>query len=493
MRLLRDFIARYEYDLEGFVREALRADEYEWEMLDGTKGRGPYPWQVRVAKWYDARDPLISIRSGHGVGKTAFFAWTMVHHQVCKFPQKTACTAPTSGQMENALWPEYKKWANRLPEWLVPLIDIKSSRSELVHARAESFLTAATARPESPEALQGVHCTPGWVLLLGDEASGIDDRVYEAGAGSMSGKNAMTILAGNPTRGQGFFFDTQTKLADDGTHQHGMWKIMCVPCSESPAADYERYEADIARRYGRDSNAYRIRVLGEFPVSDDDTVVPFDLVEAAKARDIVIGKTDPVIWGVDPARFGSDRSVLCKRQSRSILETPRAWVKLDTMELASRIKMEWDESPQWLRPVEICVDAIGIGAGVADRLHELGLPVRSVNVSESPSSTNADRYSKLRDDLWFRAREWFAGRDVVIPATGCEELIEELTTVKYRFLPGSTKIKVESKDEMKKRGRRSPDLADAFILTLASDAMTLAGAKRTSWSVPIHRPLKSVV
>ena len=134
-----------------------------------------------------------------------------------------------------------------------------------------------------------------------------------------------------------------------------------------------------------------------------------------------------------------------------------------------------------LRPDEICVDAIGIGAGLADRLNELGLPTRSVNVAES--SAMGDRFVRLRDELWWSAREWLEQRDCVLPDQ--EQLINELALPRYSYTSAG-KIKVESKDDSKKRyGGKSPDLADAFVLTFASSQMTLASSSGYRWNQPI--------
>lgn len=473
-----DFIARYANDAELFVREVFGFNDL-------------YPWQVEVLRAFSRGDRRISIKSGHGVGKTTVLAWLLWHRILTRYPQKSAVTAPTEKQLFNALWAEFKTWGGRLPVDLQALVEIKSDRAELRAAPSESFISIATARADQPEALQGIHAE--WVLLIGDEASGISEKVFEAGLGSMSGHNATTVLTGNPVRGQGFFFDCFGKNAD-------IWT--CITVSSLDVGGVAQDFADqVARTYGIESNAYRVRVLGEFPVRDDDTVLPYELVAASLMRDVVVAKTAPVIWGLDPARFGSDRSALAKRQTKTLLEPVKWWAKLDTMELAGKLKLEWDTTPQWLRPAEICVDSIGIGAGVLDRLRELNLPARGVNVSESPAAGNMDKYANLRAELWFKALEWFQARDVKLPdayekvASSDNNLVSELTSVKYKFRPGSGKITVESKDDMKRRGMRSPDLADAFVLTFASDAMTLAlgRAGSTSWRTKISRPLKGIV
>jgi hypothetical protein len=332
------------------------------------------------------------------------------------------------------------------------------------------------------------------VLLLADEASGVPEPVFEAAIGSMSGHHAVTILTGNPVRTTGFFHKTHTDLSD-------MWWTKRVSCFDVPEAVSGAFVEQVRRTYGEHSNAYRVRVLGEFPTSESDTIIPFELVEASLTRDVAPARDAPVVWGVDCARFGDDRSALAKRRSYELLEPVKAWTKLDTMELAGRIHNEYHAEPVDLRPVEINVDVIGIGAGVVDRLRQLGLPARGINVSESPALMDKDRYRDLRAELWFKGREWFARRDCKLPDSYRnpppeQDLVRELTTQKYDYSPQSNKIFALSKADMKKKyGVDSPDLADAFILTLASDAMRLTHGRyaMTSWRTAISRPMKGLV
>lgn len=486
---LIDFNARYSASIELFVREVLRFPNEQ----ERSEGKDIYPWQLRAMADYDARVRLLTIKSGHGVGKTTLLDWVLWHHLLFRYPQRTAITAPTEKQLYNVLWNDFKVWGQRLPIQLRDMVEITSDRAELKRDPANSYLSLATARADQPEALQGVHCNNGFVLLLADEASGVSTKVFNAGAGSMSGHNAMTILTGNPLRADGYFFDTHNKLSE-------IWTRHTASCLDIGGVSDE-FVKQIELSHGRDSNEFRVRVLGEFPVRDDDTVIPWDLVNDSLDRDIILPKTAPVVWGLDCARFGSDRSALAKRQTKQLLEKVKWWVKLDTMELASRIKHEYDTTPQWLKPLEINVDAIGIGAGVVDRLRQLELPARGINVSESPASVNADKYSRLRDELWFKALDFFQTRDCKLPSEyghvrpNEDDLVRELTTARYKYLPASGKIKVESKDEMRKRGMRSPDLADAFILTFASDAIALSvgSVGSTSWKRKLSRPLQGGV
>jgi hypothetical protein len=296
--------------------------------------------------------------------------------------------------------------------------------------------------------------------LICDEASGVPEQVYEAAGGSMSAHHATMVLAGNPVRSTGYFYDTFHKLAE-------RWKTFHVSCEDTPRVSNE-YIEECRLRYGEESNTYRVRVLGKFPRGDDDTVIPQELIVAAISRDVEPTKFGPTVWGVDVARFGADSSALCKRKGNAITEPIRLWRNLDTMQLTGAIKAEYDSAME--KPAEIFVDAIGLGAGVADRLRELELPSYAINVSESPAMGN--HYLNLRAELWYKAKNWLEGRDVRLP--GDDRLKAELATVRYNFT-SSGRIKIESKADLKKRGIASPDSADAFVLTFASDAGTVMG------------------
>jgi hypothetical protein len=160
-----------------------------------------------------------------------------------------------------------------------------------------------------------------------------------------------------------------------------------------------------------------------------------------------------------------------------MLEPVQWWRLPDLMQIAGTVYQEYVAAEE--KPDDICVDVIGFGAGVVDRLREMGLPVTGINVAESPSVDGA-KYMRLRDELWFKARGWFEGRDVKMPAD--EALIGELTGVKYH-ITSSGKLQVEGKDEMKKRGLRSPDLADAFNLTFAASDFA---PMTTSYQPPVY-------
>lgn len=448
-------------------------------MVREVFGAEPDPYQDEIMMAVARGERRISVRSGHGVGKTTVLAWIIVWFILTRFPQKTVCTAPTSAQLFDALQKEVVAWIKKLPPPLYALLEIKTERIELIAAPEESFISFRTSRPEMPEALAGIHSDN--VLLVGDEASGIPEQVFEAARGSMSGHNATTILAGNPVRSSGTFYDTHHKLRDKWFTK----KVSCADCSRVS----QDFIDDILNQYGERSNMFRVRVLGEFPLADDDTVIPFELVEPALKRDVQPLMVRPV-WGLDCARFGMDASSLAKRRGNVLPEKTKVWRGLDTMELVGRIKFEWDCTPAEARPTDICVDSIGLGAGVADRLRELGLPARAINVSESPSMKG--HYTNLRSELWFKGRSWLEARDCNIADD--DALCAQLIAPKFKLTSGG-KMQVESKDDMKKRGLESPNNADAFLLTLAVDAVSAhTGAQhRRSWNEPLKRNIKGIV
>jgi phage terminase large subunit len=401
----------------------------------------------------------------------------MLWFLLTRYPVKVVVTAPTSAQLYDALFAELKRWVKELPQPVQDLLDVKQERIELKASATEAFISARTSRAEQPEALQGVHSDN--VMLVADEASGVPEAVFEAAAGSMSGHNALTILLGNPVRSSGFFFDTHNRLKDE-------WWTRRVSCIDSTRVSKE-YVDDMKSRYGEESNAFRIRVLGEFPRSDDDTIIPMDLLETAKHRDTRAYEDAPIVWGLDVARFGSDSSVLCKRQS-NVVHTLERWRNLDLMQLTGAVVAQYEACDHKSRPTEILVDSIGLGAGVVDRLRELNLPARGINVSESPAMGGT--YLNLRAELWHKAKAWLEKRDCKIPNN--EDLIGELATVRYTFTSNG-KIKIESKDDIRRRGLKSPDMADAFVLTFASDAATISWGKSSSWGKPIKRLIRGLV
>lgn len=459
---LTEFVLRYRDDPVLFVKEVLGAE--------------PYDYQSEFLNAISSGERKMSVRSGHGTGKSTSASWAMLWFLLLRFPNKVVVTAPTSSQLFDALFAELKRWINELPPHLQQLLTVKSDRVELTSAASEAFISARTSRAETPEALAGVHSEN--VLLVVDEASGVPEKVFEAAAGSMSGHSATTLLLSNPTRSSGTFYESQTRMSKS-------WWTRRWSCVDSPLVSDE-FVNEMRERYGEESNAFRIRVLGEFPMADDDTIIPFHLAHSATQRDIEMTPDIKPIWGLDVARFGTDKTALCKRYGNVVTDID-AWQGLDLMQTVGRVMAEYEALPSSQRPTEILVDSIGVGGGVVDRLRELGVPVRGINVGEAPAMGKT--YMNLRSELWFKTKGWLEDRSCKIPRN--DQLVAELTGIRYAFT-SSGKMKAESKDAMRKRGLKSPDLADALCLTMASDAVTALSGNNNNWNKSIRRNLKGI-
>ena len=454
-------------------------------------GAEPDPWQEEALRAYGSGEKRISIRSCHRVGKGALISWIAWHKLLCVFPQKTLATAPTAPQLFDSFFAEFVAWGERLRPVVRSWYEIKSDRVELKRSPKLSFLTLRTARAETPEAMQGLH-SPHPTLLV-DEASGVPEGVYEAIMGTTAAKHAQLILTSNPTRTSGYFFASH--------HQaKARWRTIHVSYEMSPRVSAD-YVEDIAATYGRESNTFRIRCLGEFPTSDLDKIIPYELIASAQKREIVLRPDMAEVWGLDVARFGDDKNALVRRNRLGVLPLIETWQGRDLMSTAGRVKTRYDELPDNRKPDEILIDDIGMGGGVVDRLIEQNLPVRGINVSELPSTNPS--YRNLRTELWFLGRDWLATRDKSLPEKcECEEckdrphndhaqtLATELGLVGFDYT-SSGKIIAEPKSLIKKQGFGSPNVADAFLLTMASEPASLlhgsSGAFSKNWNEPIRR------
>jgi phage terminase large subunit len=458
-----DYVRRWKASPFLFVLEALfTIEQKDWKpWVPGTERPpespvGPELWQGNflqdVGKAMVEGQRRFSVKAGHGVGKSTVEAWLILWFVLFHRNFKCPVTANSQDQLRDVVWAEIYRWWQVLPPFLKDQVEVKAERVVVKASPEGSFAVARTARPEKPEALQGFHAET--LAFFIEEASGIEDIIFETAGGALSSEDSWVFMFANPTRSSGYFHRSHTSSRTS-------WRTYTVSCFQSSRVSPE-YAKEIAEEYGEDSNVYRVRVLGEFPLSEDDAVISLGMVEPAIGREVSPSESG-IVWGLDVARFGDDTTALCKRRGNVVLEPIKEWKKLDLMQVTGIIVREFNETRIENRPGAINVDVIGLGAGVVDRLRELQLPVRGINVGESPSS-DTGRYMRLRDELWFKARDWFDSRAVLIPDD--PGLISELVQPKYK-IESTGKIKVESKDDMKKRGIKSPNKADAFCLTFA--------------------------
>jgi hypothetical protein len=291
-------------------------------------------------------------------------------------------------------------------------------------------------------------------MFIFDEASGVPDEIFKAIEGSAQGENVYVILVGNPLRRSGYFYDT---FHDDSEY----WHLITLDARNSALASKKQHERWL-NRYGRDSLEYRVKAMGEFPLSDVDTLIAANMLEdAMKRKQEAVGE---IVWGLDPARFGVDECALAKRKGNVITEITTLKGKTESTQLVGWLINEIRKTPKKERPTRICVDSIGLGGPIADFLREKEevSDIRFEDVNVANKSSDPAKYHRLRDELWCLYRDWFIDEDPTIPDD--KLLYSQTSSIKYKFHSNGS-IKIESKDEMKKRGQRSPDRADAVCLT----------------------------
>lgn len=416
----------------------------------------------------------VSVRSGHLVGKSSAAAWLIYWqletHDFCKVP----CTAPSGHQLRDVLWGELNKWRRAADAqsamrgdhprvWLSKLFKL-TSESLYDPGAPDWGAIARTARKENPEALQGFHAQD--LLFILDEASGIEEAIFEAAEGALASRNARVLMLGNPLRTSGTFYNSHHGNRADYTALHFRSQD-----STLPSADPD-YRPRLVRKWGEGSNMVRVRADGEFPRQEDDVLISLELTEPCLTRERIPGEGLRRL-GVDVARMGNDRTVLLLRQGR-VVEHIKVYAKQDTMQTVGCVVQVLD---LW-QVDEIAIDVIGLGAGVYDRLVELKrqghitAAVVAVNVAhEAPAQPRVGepRAHKLRDYLWLEMARWLREDMPVFAAEdreACSDLAGELASVHYS-LDSNGRIVVEDKEHMKKRLGHSPDcfIAGTMIRT----------------------------
>lgn len=408
----------------------------------------------------------VAISSGHGVGKSSALAVLALWFLVTRDGAKIPCTAPTAHQLEDILWGEIRRLVSRFPEWLKAQVHVSKNRVTIDNS--DGFIVARTARPEQPEALQGFHGDN--LLFIIDEGAGVDDKIFEVAYGALSTPNARAIMPGNPTLLSGFFYRT--------FHTENSWSRFQFSAIDSPLVDTAFVEV-VKRDYGEDSDAYRVRVLGQFPRMGLAGIIPAAWVDAAFARRLPGNHLfmHHAVLGVDPAWEGEDRSAIALRRGNyaKILMAER---HLSGEALARRVAT----FAAMYDAQYIFVDKTGVGASCCDFLSALRIKHIRVSFAESPFDTN---FLNKRAEMWWKLREWFQKDETVMEPF--EGLRDDLIAPTYGIRDNG-KIYLESKEEMRKKGTKSPDLADALALChslpdeLAAIVRTSHHGDRKTWS-----------
>lgn len=479
---LSDEVAAYQR-LRAIWRQS--PEQYARDRL----GMNPTWQQQKILSAIASPGAKVSVRSGHGTGKTGACAAAVLWFLECHEYPKVPCTAPTSHQLRDVLWAELGKWIRRSDQLskrrgiphrlrLSTLFRITTDRLYDPSARGEWFAVARTSSRDNPDALQGFHASDvqisadgtraadrdegadGHILFVVDEASGVPDAVYEVAEGALSSPGSRLVLLGNPTRSTGYFANSHRKDRSSFTTIH-------LKSGESPLVD-PQYREKLVKKWGEGSNVVRVRADGDFPKQDDDVLIAFEWCETAIARPAYAGETADIRIGVDPARFGDDRTVLVVRQGRNLLhaEVHAKQGTMTTVGQAINLRQRYNATGIW-------VGVAGF-AGIADRLSELGeRVVEVVEGAGAPRKQPGDEFQPInaRAAMWYYGMKWMRDEEPSFDGIDQEladDLAGELSAIRFTF-DSSGRLKVEAKEDLKRRLGRSPDIADAVLITMMPD------------------------
>jgi hypothetical protein len=435
-------------------------------------GMNPWTKQVEIARAvFEHR--RVAVRGCVSSSKTNAAAMTALAWVFAYQPSRVFTLAPSYRQVETNLWGEMRDMHAKARR---PLGGKMMETTEFKLGKNWYALGFST---KDKNMVHGIHGRND--LLIVDDAHGIDKELFDEIENMMAGGNTHVLMLYNPAVLAGLTYDCthdqahlwhNIKIADTDTPNFTEGRIVY------PGMLHPEQAGEWRRKYGPDSNFCRVKLDAEYPNQESDTLIPLDWIEKASMREVPeTAKATDI--GVDVARFGDDDSVIAVAKGRRILPL-EARHGQDTMATVGWVKAKRRE----IGARKIYVDAIGLGAGVVDRLKEQGEPVHGINVAESPVGKQDDqeRFTNLRSQIWWFVRESLNPDNpnaVAIPKD--PDLQAELSSVKYK-IDSDGRIRVESKEDMKKRLGKSPDRADAI-------GLVLFGASGMLQSPTVWRPL----
>jgi phage terminase large subunit len=440
----REQVGRYRDDPVGFMRDVL----------------GFTPWSVQRQIAEAVRDhDRVAVKAANATGKTAVAA-AIVIWWLSKGPGSIVIsTSATERQLRKVLWREIAQ-RHRAARGLLHGAVVTDTEISL----GPDWYALGLASDQA-EALQGHHAAR--VLVVVDEASGVEEEMFGAIEGLLAGGETKLLLLGNPLRTSGTFFDSFGKDAAD-------WELITISAFDTPNFTGERVPRAVARQLvsrkwveraakrGEGSNEYLIRCLGEFPTEAEDTVISLGDLQTAQQQNFE--PELPLVIGVDCARFGSDATVLAIREGCRI-RVAKSYHGKDLMETSGHVtelarKLEAAHG----RKPTIVVDDTGLGGGLTDRLRELG-EFKIVAFTAGRKASRPREYPNKRSELWFAFAELLPVLDIDV---NDHELASDLLAPTFSLSSSAQRV-VEPKSNTRKRLRRSPDRADAVMLTCVVD------------------------
>lgn len=429
--------------------------------------------------------PMTSVRSGHGIGKSAVEAWAVIWYLCTRPFPKIPCTAPTQHQLFDILWAEISKWLRNNPALKQDIIWTRE-RVYMKGYPEEWFAVARTAT--NPEALQGFHADH--VLYIIDEASGVSDKVFEPVLGAMTGLDAKLLMMGNPTRLSGFFYDSHHKARAE-------YNAMHVDGRDSAHVS-KQFVDKIIKMFGEDSDVFRVRVSGQFPKATPDSLIAMEWCENAARRQQPESLAHRIDIGIDVARYGDDSSILYPLADKAVSRPYETYHHNRTTEISGYAVMMIKRFAleEQVNVIRVKVDCDGLGVGVYDNLYDLKDQIMDEVYKERCQRAGADpndsrqeipaldleiqechfggaggkideedpvEYSNSTGLMWGKVRKYLQEGTLTLPDD--DMLFTQLTNRKY-MVNKNGKLELERKENMKKRGLQSPDIADALALAL---------------------------
>ena len=461
---LIELLAEYELDPLGFAQNMFpwgEPGELEHEALE--------QWQYETLDYIGqelraGRNVVrVSTATGHGVGKSAL-ASILTQWAHTTFPgTRGVVTANTENQLKTKTWVEINKWHR-----LCLAKDLFEVTATALFARdpetaKEWRIDVVPWSEKNTEAFAGLHNKGKRIFILLDEASAIPDVIHEVIEGALTDSDTQIIVVmfGNPTKNSGRFFETRP-----GGKFGKRWRFSSLDSRSVRRTNKELIE-QWAEDYGEDSDFFRVRVKGEFPRADAISFISYEQAFLATKRELPEFNSQPMVLGVDVARFGDDKSVILPRRGRDARSYPaEVFQGLDTVQLAHRVR----EAIARYNPEAVFVDGTGIGGGVVDNLNNMSLPclIHEVTFSGKPTGLNEESYANVRAEIWGEMRRWLASGCIPENVPKLEQsCIDDLTGPMYMFVGDKSAIQLETKRDMKSRGVKSPDWADALACTFA--------------------------
>ncbi len=395
---------------------------------------------------------FISIKSGTTTGKTAFDATLGLWFFTTRVESKVVMSAPTGHQLEDLLMSEIRTWKARIKfDLLRDAITILSNKIYIV-GHKQWFMVPRTIPKDSSDKLgdviAGFHA-PHLLFLL-DEAAGIPDAVFAGMEGSMIQKNVYCAMTGNPTRAQGYFYDSHNK-------NKAQWEQFTFSSVESPfvEGDYVQRMRDI---HGEDSDFFRTKVLGEFPITGFTSVASIDdlndCFERHKGISLEEASTMGVlVAGLDPAGGRGDYSVLTFRRGHYVYPPIRIKAQ-DTVPLMDKV----DKLVRQWSCRELIIDYLGLGIPIYDMMRRRP-GYRTYKFVANGRANDPDGYINTRAELYSQLSENIT--DFYLPYH--ERYIQELTEIHITSDPRTNKMRVDAKQDIKSSLGFSPDYTDSLV------------------------------